>query len=81
MALHQTEQDVTATGRLTMRNIIQDAKVKVVPIRLEDPEDSENLKTKIAGRAYEIFERRGRVPGHEVDDWLEAESEVHWELH
>ena len=47
----------------------------------KDPERSEGLKERIAVRAYKIFERRGRVPNHDVDDWLEAESEVLWELH
>ena len=64
-----------------MRNITQDAKVKFVPTTLEDPEYSEDLKKKIAARAYEIFERRGRAPGHDVDDWREAESEIHCEPH
>lgn len=27
-------------------------------------------------RAYELFEARGREPGHELDDWLQAEREV-----
>jgi hypothetical protein len=27
-------------------------------------------------RAYQLFEKRGRQPGKEVDDWLEAEREV-----
>jgi hypothetical protein len=30
----------------------------------------------IARRAYELFERRGRVPGHELEDWLVAEAEL-----
>lgn len=30
----------------------------------------------IARRAYELFERRGRAPGFDVDDWRWAESEV-----
>jgi hypothetical protein len=27
-------------------------------------------------KAYEIYEQRGREPGHEVDHWLEAEREL-----
>ena len=27
-------------------------------------------------RAYEIFLGRGAVPGHEVEDWLQAEAEL-----
>lgn len=27
-------------------------------------------------RAYELYEQRGRHDGHDLDDWLAAESEV-----
>jgi hypothetical protein len=64
-----------------MKNVIQSSKIQCAPITLEDPQYSEDVKKKIAGRAYEIYERRGKVPNHDVDDWLEAESEVRWELH
>jgi len=30
----------------------------------------------IAARAYQIFLERGRVPGHDMDDWLQAEYEL-----
>ncbi|OGX29517.1 MAG: hypothetical protein A3B78_00350 [Omnitrophica WOR_2 bacterium RIFCSPHIGHO2_02_FULL_67_20] len=30
----------------------------------------------VAQVAYELFERRGGVPGHDVEDWLEAERIV-----
>jgi hypothetical protein len=30
----------------------------------------------VAKRAYELFLQRGSVPGHEVDDWLQAEAEL-----
>jgi hypothetical protein len=30
----------------------------------------------IARRAYEIFLARGGEPGHEQEDWLQAESEL-----
>ena len=30
----------------------------------------------IARRAYELYEQRGRVPGRDVDDWLQAEHDV-----
>ena len=32
----------------------------------------ENVKR----RAYEIYQKRGGRPGHEQDDWLQAEKEV-----
>jgi len=30
----------------------------------------------IAQRAYAIYEQRGRFPGAELDDWLQAEREL-----
>jgi hypothetical protein len=30
----------------------------------------------IARRAYEIFLARGGEPGHDLDDWFQAESEL-----
>jgi hypothetical protein len=34
------------------------------------------LQNLIRERAYELFEKRGRLPGHEVADWLSAEHEL-----
>ena len=34
------------------------------------------LQEQIRLRAYELYEQRGRGDGHELDDWLQAESEV-----
>src|SRR5690349_4261292 len=34
------------------------------------------IQEMIAHRAYELFEGHGRVQGHEIDDWIEAETEV-----
>lgn len=30
----------------------------------------------IAARAYQIYLERGRVDGHDLDDWLQAEYEL-----
>jgi hypothetical protein len=30
----------------------------------------------IRKRAYEFFEARGREPGHDLEDWLQAELEI-----
>ncbi|MEW5758423.1 MAG: DUF2934 domain-containing protein [Candidatus Omnitrophota bacterium] len=37
---------------------------------------SGDLTDKIRKRAYELFEKRGRKPGHAMEDWLQAEREV-----
>jgi hypothetical protein len=34
------------------------------------------LDEKIRRRAYDLYEKRGRRNGHELDDWLQAEAEV-----
>jgi hypothetical protein len=44
-----------------------DGRANVVPINIED---------EIRRRAYELYEQRGFIGGHEKDDWLLAEEEV-----
>ncbi len=39
-------------------------------------ETFDRLENRIRVRAYELYERRGKTPGHAVDDWLEAEAEL-----
>jgi Protein of unknown function (DUF2934) len=40
------------------------------------PHTPEDRNACIAEGAYFIAKRRGFTPGHELDDWLEAENEV-----
>jgi hypothetical protein len=35
-----------------------------------------SLEDQIRCRAYELYEQRGRTEGHELEDWLQAESEL-----
>jgi DUF2934 family protein len=35
-----------------------------------------DLESKIRQRAYELYVERGNTPGHENEDWLQAEREV-----
>jgi hypothetical protein len=37
---------------------------------------NDELADSIRTRAYELYERRGRRPGHELDDWLRAQADV-----
>jgi acetyl esterase/lipase len=39
-------------------------------------ESPHSLRKEIRRRAYEIYLGRGREPGHEIDDWLQAEREL-----
>jgi hypothetical protein len=34
------------------------------------------IEQEIRKRAYELFEARGGVEGHDVEDWLRAEEEI-----
>ncbi len=43
------------------------------PSRADLPPD---VAERISQRAYEIAEQRGFEPGHEVEDWLQAEREI-----
>jgi len=38
--------------------------------------DHFDLESEIRRRAYELYEERGRMPGHEDEDWAVAEREV-----
>ena len=35
-----------------------------------------DIDERIRRRAYEIYERRDRIDGLDLDDWLQAESEI-----
>src|SRR2546421_10389889 len=41
-------------------------------------EEMESISQKIRKRAHEIFRMRGGTPGHELDDWLQAERQLMW---
>ena len=56
-----------STQRLSLRNI-------------EEPNwewEMQQVHLAIARRAYELFETRGCEHGHDWEDWLRAESELH----
>jgi Protein of unknown function (DUF2934) len=40
----------------------------------------DELEERIRIRAYELYEQRGKQPGHSLEDWLQAEAELgEWE--
>lgn len=49
--------------------------VKLVPAHVISERLNE-IHTLIASRAYELFEKRGRVDGGDANDWRQAEDEV-----
>ncbi len=46
------------------------------PIELPD-----GMWDRIAQKAYELWEERGRRAGHDLEDWLDAETIVMEEIH
>jgi HSP20 family molecular chaperone IbpA len=52
--------------------------VKIVPV--SSAEQGRRIEQHIARRAYEIFEKRGGMGWHELEDWRQAESEVRSKL-
>ena len=58
-------------------------RVKLLAYRIFDPtaapllvKDTGDMTTRIAARAYEIYEQEGRREGHAISDWLRAEREL-----
>ena len=56
-----------------------------IPPKLVPPADLvkrlHKLHESIARRAYEIFESKGRTPGRDLEDWLQADSEFLHPVH
>jgi len=59
----------------TMRTKTSEPKTRVVLKRKEEQSNT-NTEAEIRTRAYQIYEQRGRVDGHDLADWLQAESET-----
>ena len=51
------------------------------PSKNGDSSETAEFRTKVASRAYELFQRRGGESGRDIEDWLEAERLVRQEQH
>ena len=49
---------------------------KPTPQANQITQSTSELQEQIGRRAYELYEQRGKDDGHEIDDWLLAESEL-----
>jgi Protein of unknown function (DUF2934) len=47
-----------------------------VTVKLPSKPPEPILENAIRQRAYELYEQRGKIQGHAVDDWLKAEAEL-----
>jgi len=45
-------------------------------MRLVPAGSSPNVEMKIRQRAYELYSARGGESGHDLEDWLRAETEI-----
>jgi len=40
------------------------------------PKSATSAEEEIRLRAYQLYEERGKIEGHALDDWLQAEEEI-----
>lgn len=66
-----TRSKETKSNGTTGRPAVAELKTVAAPPATARPTDEE-----IARRAYEIYEREGRQPGRELENWLAAEAEL-----
>lgn len=64
-----------------MKSTAQAPQIELVAVEYPENEAAfckhrNDVKNRIARRAYELYEHRGKTNGHDVDDWLEAEIET-----
>jgi hypothetical protein len=68
-----------------MKSVEQAHREKVMKVKDESKKPSSKQpkqlldngrRNEVARKAYELFERRGGVHGHDLEDWLEAEQLV-----
>ena len=56
------ENEMRATGNLNRKSSAESM--------------DQEMREQIEKRAYELFEARGAEPGHDLEDWVRAESEI-----
>lgn len=68
------KSDEAAVATLNGAAHVAEAEAKPAPAPVEIPHD------KIAARAAEIWDRKGRPHGQDVQNWMEAEAELRAEF-
>jgi Protein of unknown function (DUF2934) len=62
--------------KTTMQTISKKIAKKLPPRTVNNTSEAFPLREQIEARAHEIYHARGAEPGHELDDWLQAEREI-----
>ena len=65
--------------RTTASNLVVNRTVPPDPAFIQ--KYSHEVRDRIAKKAYELVEQRGRQAGRDLEDWLEAEELVRKEMH
>lgn len=80
---HKCSNQLFNVGFLDITKVIEDTEVlpmaketKPKTPRRKGEVDEQLIREMIERKAYEIYEQRGKEPGNELDDWLEAERIV-----
>jgi Protein of unknown function (DUF2934) len=47
-----------------------------LPTETRATESPVDIQQQVRRRAFELYEQRGREDGHDLEDWLQAESEL-----
>jgi hypothetical protein len=74
VAVAREERDPPTADVLVNKSVAR-GKKNVTPLEGASPMP-EDRQERIALAAYYMAERRGFEPGHEIEDWLAAESQV-----
>jgi hypothetical protein len=69
-SVHHNQPPRKPKERITMKSTQNESQLYQANQR------TESHRLQIEVRAYELFEQRGREDGHDLDDWLQAESEI-----
>jgi hypothetical protein len=52
------------------------ASTSAAPVRKTWPANPADVHEAVGRRAQEIYIRKGRVPGHDLENWVQAEAEI-----
>lgn len=50
--------------------------MKSQTVRNQSQGDEATTQEAVQQRAYELYQKRGQEPGHELEDWLQAERDI-----
>lgn len=58
------------------RAVPRKSEMNSAPPTLSEPINIVSIEESIRLRAYQLYEERGRIDGHDEEDWAQAEMEI-----